>query len=78
MNLKCSFYYPRCTYVVEARLVHGRSPFEGLVQVSQDSGKDDWGFVCDDGWDNKEATVVCRSLGYPGTVYYLYQMLLAI
>ena len=36
---------------------------EGRVEVfTQDAA---WATVCDDGWGQQEAMVVCRQLGYP-------------
>eukprot|EP00057_Strongylocentrotus_purpuratus_P018205 XP_011672679.1 PREDICTED: scavenger receptor cysteine-rich domain superfamily protein [Strongylocentrotus purpuratus] len=52
-----------CTSQGSLRLAGGYVPGEGRVEILGESG--DWGTICDDGWDNTDAGVACRQLGYP-------------
>ena len=45
------------------RLVGGRNNLEGRVEVCLGNR---WGTICDDFWNNADANVACRQLGYAG------------
>ena len=48
-------------YHGEVRLAGGMNSSEGHVEICLN---DEWGTVCDQNWDQTDAGVVCRQLGF--------------
>ena len=46
------------------RIVNGSNEREGRVEVAWFHHH--WSTICDDGWDDNDAVVVCKQLGYSG------------
>lgn len=50
-----------CQYTGNLRLIGGRNEREGRLEINL---YDEWGTVCDDLFDNLDASVACKQLGY--------------
>ena len=46
-------------------MIDGTNAWTGRVEIYYES---QWGTVCDDRWDDRDAAVVCCQLGYSGGV----------
>ena len=57
------FYSVQTCKFGEVRLVGGNSSSEGRVEMCY---RGVWGSICYNGWDNFDAAVVCRQLGFQG------------
>ena len=53
----------------DVRVIDGRTANDGRVQICYNGL---WGSVCDDSWDERDAKVVCRQLGYEGSEFRTY------
>ena len=54
----------------DLRLVNGPTANEGRIEVYYDR---QWGTICDDSWNNRDADVLCKQLGYIDAEYVRYR-----
>ena len=55
------YNYRMNDFLLDVRLVEGRNPLEGRVELKLNGV---WGGIGDDSWDVEDANVICRMIGY--------------
>lgn len=55
----------------DIKLVDGQKDYDGRVQACLGGL---WGSICQHKWDYLDAKVVCRQLGYDGSMFFVYIM----
>ena len=72
MNIEVDTVH-NCTYHLSELCDDGDIRLVGRPSSTQYEGRvelcygEEWGTVCDDSWNDPDATVVCRQLGYSET-----------
>ena len=65
-GLKWKTWCLKCIYFPTVRLGGETYATHGLVQVYHNKA---WGWICNQQWDDKDADVVCKGLGYENATF---------